>query len=136
MTKDYYDHMPGSEGFYPDSDVHGLGKRLAECRKRKGLEQRVLAIMANVPAPSISHFERGRRKPSVENLVKLADALTVSVDYLLGRTDATVSHVTAPLEIPAESWQLSNRDAALMMRVLADYLAKYPRPELEADRED
>jgi len=36
----------------------------------------------------ISHFETGvRGKPSADNLVKLANALEVSIDYLLGRTE-------------------------------------------------
>ena len=36
----------------------------------------------------ISHFETGRRQePSADNLVKLANALEVTIDYLLGRTD-------------------------------------------------
>jgi transcriptional regulator with XRE-family HTH domain len=36
----------------------------------------------------ISHFETGvRANASADNLVKLANALEVSIDYLLGRTD-------------------------------------------------
>ena len=36
----------------------------------------------------ISHFETGtRQRASAANLVKLANALSVSVDYLLGRSD-------------------------------------------------
>jgi transcriptional regulator with XRE-family HTH domain len=38
----------------------------------------------------ISHFETGvRGSASADNLVKLANALEVSIDYLLGRTDDT-----------------------------------------------
>ena len=33
----------------------------------------------------MSHFEAGRRQPSFHNLRKLADALGVTTDYLLGR---------------------------------------------------
>lgn len=36
----------------------------------------------------ISHFETGTRRPSFDNLVRLVNALDVSADYLLGRTDA------------------------------------------------
>ncbi|MDE0004756.1 MAG: helix-turn-helix transcriptional regulator [Rhodospirillaceae bacterium] len=129
------DGYPGTllepQKFKPDSDIDGLGARLAECRKRKGLEQQELAILARVPAPSISHFERGRRKPSVENLVKLADALTVSVDFLVGRTDAMHAHVSAPLEIPAEHSQLTKREAVSLMRVLSDYVAAGAEPDAE-----
>jgi transcriptional regulator with XRE-family HTH domain len=34
---------------------------------------------------AISHFETGNRKPSFDNLRRLADALDVTTDYLLGR---------------------------------------------------
>jgi len=36
-------------------------------------------------ASTISHFETGTRKPSFDNLRRLADALDVTTDYLLGR---------------------------------------------------
>jgi transcriptional regulator with XRE-family HTH domain len=34
---------------------------------------------------SVSHFETGHRFPNAESLRRLADALGVSADYLLGR---------------------------------------------------
>jgi len=65
-----------------------FGRRLAAARKRQDLTQEQLAARANIPAAVISHFETGvRSSASAENLVKLADALRTSVDYLLGRTD-------------------------------------------------
>ena len=59
--------------------------RLRESRLRRRLDQSELARLAGIAVTSISHFESGRRSPSVGNLVKLADVLRVSVDYLLGR---------------------------------------------------
>lgn len=41
-----------------------------------------------MPAAMISNFETGaRQRASAANLVKLATALSVSVDYLLGRSE-------------------------------------------------
>ncbi len=60
-------------------------KRLLEAREMRKLTQAQLAEKAGLPAAAISHFETGERKPSFENLVKLAEALSVSADYLLGR---------------------------------------------------
>jgi len=37
----------------------------------------------------VSHFETGRRSPSFDNLRRLADALGVTTDYLLGREHDT-----------------------------------------------
>ena len=42
---------------------------------------------ANLQPSAVSHFETGTRKPSFDNLKRLADALRVTTDYLLGRTD-------------------------------------------------
>lgn len=47
--------------------------------------QEELARKADVPAVSVSHFETGHRFPNAECLCRLADALGVSADYLLGR---------------------------------------------------
>ena len=43
------------------------------------------AQRAGLQPSAISQFENGLREPSPENLCKLADALGVTVDYLLGR---------------------------------------------------
>ncbi len=43
--------------------------------------------MARMNPSAISHFETGNRKPSFDNLRRLADALQVTTDYLLGRAN-------------------------------------------------
>ena len=63
--------------------------RLRKARSElRGLSQVELAKIAGLPSSSIAHFEGGTRKPSFDNLHKLATALNVTTDYLLGR----VSH--------------------------------------------
>lgn len=59
--------------------------RLRTARERRGLNQGDLANRAGLQASAISHFETGTRKPSFDNLRRLADALDVTTDYLLGR---------------------------------------------------
>jgi transcriptional regulator with XRE-family HTH domain len=46
-----------------------------------------LAARAGLPPSSIAHFESGSRKPSFDTLRRLANALEVTTDYLLGRVD-------------------------------------------------
>jgi transcriptional regulator with XRE-family HTH domain len=58
---------------------------LRELREEQHLTQAKLAGIAGLPSSSIAHFEAGGRSPSVESLVKLADALGCSADELLGR---------------------------------------------------
>jgi len=46
-----------------------------------------LAERTELPPSSIAHFETGSRKPSFDNLRRLAVALEVTTDYLMGRVD-------------------------------------------------
>jgi len=61
--------------------------RLREARELRSLNQAGLAEKAGLPASSISHFEAGSRKPSFDNLRRLAAVLNVTTDFLLGRVD-------------------------------------------------
>ena len=66
-------------------DPSSLGERLRQARRIKGLSQAQLAGISGLSAAALSHMENGRRSPSVRNLVRVADALGISVDTLLGR---------------------------------------------------
>ena len=59
--------------------------RLRSSREKRNLSQGELAKRAGLQPSAVSHFETGSRKPSFDNLRRLADALKVSTDYLLGR---------------------------------------------------
>ena len=76
----------------PESDIIEFGRRLRDIRKRRGYDQAALAEIARVPVSSISHFERGKRKPNFDTLLRLARGLEVSLDYLVGWTDDPYSH--------------------------------------------
>ncbi len=58
---------------------------LRDLRERRGLTQAGLGARAEIAGASVSHFETGQRVPSLDSLVKLADALEVSIDTLVGR---------------------------------------------------
>lgn len=51
------------------------------------MSQGDLASKGGLQPSAISHFETGSRAPSFDNLKLLADALSVTTDYLLGRAD-------------------------------------------------
>lgn len=66
-----------------------FGQQLRRARETRGLTQQELADRAKVSPIMISHFETGvRPSGSADTLVKLANALDVTVDYLLGRSDS------------------------------------------------
>lgn len=64
-----------------------FGQRLQQARKQRGLSQEELAAISHLQATAISHYENASRRPSLSNLSKLATALHVTVDFLVGRSD-------------------------------------------------
>lgn len=61
-----------------------FGERLRKLRKERNLTQKQLATLVGVKNSVISFYEVGDRTPSPEVLKKLAVALHVSADTLLG----------------------------------------------------
>jgi transcriptional regulator with XRE-family HTH domain len=62
-------------------------ERLKTARELRGWSQSDLGVRAGLPSSSVAHFEIGSRKPSFDTLRRLANALEVTTDYLLGRVD-------------------------------------------------
>lgn len=60
-------------------------ERLKELRLKKGLTQTELGEKVGVKQNTFTNWEKGNREPSFENLIKLADLLEVSLDWLFGR---------------------------------------------------
>ena len=71
-----------------------LGNRLRQLRKDRNLTQQQLAELIGVKNSVISFYEVGDRIPSPEVLRKLALALHVTADYLLGIERGTSLDVT------------------------------------------
>lgn len=64
-------------------DYVDLGRRVRKQRQALSYTQENLAERVNVSTSFIGHVERGTRKASLETLVSIANALNVSLDYLL-----------------------------------------------------
>ena len=69
-----------------------FNKRLREMRMKRGFTQQRMADGINVALRSYQCYESGTRTPSFDLLIKIADTLDVSTDYLLGRDDFLKSH--------------------------------------------
>ena len=59
-------------------------ERLLIARRRQGISQTLLAEKARLFKTDISKYERGVSMPTLTRLVRLAEALGISTDYLLG----------------------------------------------------
>jgi putative transcriptional regulator len=66
-----------------------FSERLKNLRKQAQLTQVDVAEKLGISQPAYASWERGVKKPTQENLVKIAQILNVSVDYLVGNSENT-----------------------------------------------
>lgn len=69
----------------PDRDdiALPLGERLKQLRQEHGWSQADLAAKVGTDPGQISRYENGKMTPSAEAVVRLAETLNVTTDYLL-----------------------------------------------------
>ncbi|VIQ83156.1 Cro/CI family transcriptional regulator [Streptococcus pneumoniae] len=60
-------------------------QRLKELRLKKGLTQTELGEKVGVKQSTFTNWENGKREPNFETIIKIADLLEVSLDWLFGR---------------------------------------------------
>lgn len=63
-----------------------VGESIREARKRAGMNQEQLAELARLNRVTIAKYESGKVEPGAQALSRIADALEVTVDELLGRS--------------------------------------------------
>jgi transcriptional regulator with XRE-family HTH domain len=98
--------------------------RLKTAREKKGFTQSQLAERAGLQPSAVSHFESGRRSPSFENLKKLADALGIAIDYLLGRIEEPVGAGPVIQKLFRDVGQMSASDQETLASFAAMLAAK------------
>ena len=63
-----------------------LEKRIKQLRKKSGWSQQKLAEKAGLSYNVITKIEQGvARRPTIQTIIKLADAFRISIDELIGR---------------------------------------------------
>ena len=72
---------------HPERVLQGLGRALQEVRDKRGLTQEALSLETGVHRNYIGGIERGERSPSVEAIIKLAEALDVTLPDLFRRAE-------------------------------------------------
>lgn len=101
--------LAGGESY----DVMRLGTRIETSRNNRGLSQAALAQkigLGYAQQSRVSRWERGVGEPSGEQLVALADALGVSLDYLLRGVERDL-----PPELPSDELQILDLYRALKL---------------------
>lgn len=65
-------------------DCTAFGQQIRRIRKQKRLTQEQLAELTDMSASFLGHIERGTRVASIDTLMKLCTALSVTPNDLLG----------------------------------------------------
>jgi transcriptional regulator with XRE-family HTH domain len=72
---------------------------LRELLNNRGISQKWLADEANTTEATISRYISGKNQPEIVNVVNIAKALSVSMDYLCGLTDSAIPKESLGQEI-------------------------------------
>jgi transcriptional regulator with XRE-family HTH domain len=107
----------------PEAAIEAFGPRLARLREDAGLSQSALSRRIGTSQSAISQMEAGDRSPSYGMLVQLADALGVTIAYLVG---AAVEQLSPAEEVHFRRYRALSADAKRELEAYAGYLqAKY-----------
>lgn len=65
-------------------------ERLKQLRQKKGLTQQEIADLVHVNRVTYTNWEKGKREPKFETLLKLALELNTTTSYLLGESNISL----------------------------------------------
>lgn len=109
------------------------GERIRALRKLRNLNQEQLAELASLNRVTVAKYESGRVEPGAQALARIADALEVSVDSLLGRSDEVPVHRPQTIEAQIVSGGMDRLPKEQREQVLAVVRAMFQNhPELFA----
>jgi transcriptional regulator with XRE-family HTH domain len=103
-----------------------FGQNVASARKKKGLSQDALAKIVGTISVTIGRYERNEIKPSIDIATKIAEALQVSLDYLVGNSDVILDKnlmqkISEIQKLPSEQQNTVNE---LLNAFLRDFKTK------------
>lgn len=100
-----------------------FSERLKDLRKQAGLTQVDVAERLGVSQPAYASWERGIKKPTQENLVKIAQVLNVSVDYLVGNSEERIDELdNIELLFRMNSKGLTDSEKAVFKKELIEFM--------------
>ena len=100
-----------------------FSERLKELRKQAHLTQVELASKLGIVQSSYADWERGKKKPTQDNLVKSAQILNVSVDYLVGNSEEKADELdNIELLFRMNSKGLSDEEKKVFKKELIEFM--------------
>ena len=100
-----------------------LGRNIRKLREARGLTQQQMAKASGVPRPTWANLESGTANPTLAVLVKVANALQIRVEELIGPPKASAKFYTA------DSLPVRRRGKVVVRKLLPEAI-----PGLEIER--
>lgn len=69
-----------------------IGERIRYLRLNNNLTAKDLSVILDISESAISLYENGKRKPTIELIMKMADYFNVSTDFILGVSPSNLSN--------------------------------------------
>ncbi len=85
-----------------------MKNRIALLRTNRHYTQDEMASLLGISRAALSHYEKGRREPDYETLIKIADLFGVTLDYIMRRTDDPTIKLDPEVAQLADSVELSD----------------------------
>jgi len=102
-----------------------LSRNMFNLRQARNLSQGDLSSLSGLPRSTVSHIESGSGNPSLRSLIKVANALHVSIEELLTRPRTEV-HLVRSVDLPSTT---KSKGAVRVTRLLPD-----PIPGMSIER--
>lgn len=93
-----------------------FGERLFECMRKAGYNQKQLAEKIEITPVRLNYWIKDKRQPDIQWIKRLAAALDVSADYLIGNKVESAGNAMDAL---VEERNLSNADRNLIEGILS-----------------
>jgi transcriptional regulator with XRE-family HTH domain len=99
-----------------------FGERLTIIRKRKGLSQADIGKLIGINGDAYGRYERNEVKPNIDMATKISNALKVSLDFLVGKTELELDDNT--LRKVEEISKMSDLDKDRVFSLIDAFIAK------------
>lgn len=103
-----------------------FSERIKALRKQAKLTQVDVAEKLGISQPAYASWERGVKRPTQENLVKIAQILNVSIDYLVGNSDEKKENELDNVELlfRLNSKGLTEEEKEIFKKELIEFMEK------------
>ena len=108
-----------------DSTASNLGANIRQLREARGMTQEQMARLSDVPRPTWANLESGEANPTLSVLVKVAGALQVALEELIGPPRAVVKFYKA------STLPVTQRGKVRVRRLLPESIAGFEIDRME-----